>query len=61
MSRQQLISKVHEYFGEDIVQMHMNGCASLIYFREHLLDYLHLVKLGEDDHDDRALLTILHT
>ncbi len=61
MSRQQFISKVHEYFGEDIVQMHINGCASLICFREQLPDYLHLVKLGEDDHDDSALLTNLHT
>ncbi len=61
MSRQQFISKVQEYFGEDIIQMHINGCASLICFREHLPDYLHLVKFGEDDHDASALLNNLHT
>ncbi len=55
------MSKVQEYFGEDIVQMHINGFASLMCSREHLPDYLHLVKLGEDDHDDSALLTNLHT
>ncbi len=41
--------------------MHINGCASSICFREHLTDYLHPVRLGEDDHDDSALLTNLHT
>ncbi len=55
MSRQQ------EYFGEDMVQMYIKGCASLMCFREHLPDYLDLVRLGEDDHDDTAFLTILHT
>ncbi len=60
ITRRQLISNVHEYFGEDIVQMHMNECASLICFREQLPDYLHLVKLVKDDHDDSALLH-LHT
>ncbi len=41
--------------------MHIHGYASLICLRDHLPDYLHLVKLGEDDHDDCALLTNLHT
>ncbi len=41
--------------------MHIIGCARLICFREHLPDYLHLVKLGDDDYDDSALLTNLYT
>ncbi len=41
--------------------MHINGCAYLICFREHLPEYLHLVKLGDNDHDDSALLTNLQT
>ncbi len=41
--------------------MYINGCARLICFRENLPDYLHLVKLGDDDHDDSALLANLQT
>ena len=43
IGRRQLISKLTGHFGDSLVELHINGCASLLCFKKHLPENLHIV------------------
>ena len=57
VTRRQLLSKLQYHFGNSLVKFTISGCASLLCFRDHLPEYLRLVKV--DDSEESIMLAKL--
>ena len=59
LTRKQMLLYLTEYFGEEIVVLHLEGCSSVVGFRKFVGKTLKLVKLSEtsdvDDDVDRLV------
>ncbi len=49
LSRRTLIDKLTDFFGESLLELHIEGCASLLCFKKHLPYKIH--QLEQDDSD----------
>ena len=57
LSRKQMLSNLVTYLGDDIVVMHMEGCASVVGFKDIVGKSLKLVKVDSaDDHSVDAVI-----
>jgi hypothetical protein len=50
VSRRSLISQLNLHFAPDLLIMSIEGCASLLVFKDHAPRYLNIVEADDDDH-----------
>jgi chorismate mutase len=55
VSRRQLVSTITAYFGDELLMLHIEGCDSVVGFKDSLGQFIKIIKTSKSQGDDDAL------
>ena len=56
LTREQMLTKVLTYFGDDVTVLSIEGCASIVGFREHVSKIVKISRVDNEDEESKDTL-----